>query len=224
VANLAISDEAPAAWSVDATTKAIATKVAALGPDVVALQEAGRFNGIDGYQVVDATTNSHAGPLLTLVKDELAKGVQMSSGALEGFAVITVLGVGSPAPLAIANVHLEPFASGSDIRLEQLSVVAEVAPVDNLVVIGDTNSRVSEVRRFEGLGFKTPKPPAPTWDSIRNSFHRESRGFRAYFTRSLVKGGVSLDEQTVWNQPLQRQQRRFYLSDHFALGGSVSIV
>jgi len=235
LANLAPSAQAPASWSLADSRRELATKVRALKPDVVTVQEADRLDRIEGYTTV-GSVRSHAGKLATLVADDYLASCSDEPVVLEldGFAVLTTLAVAAPpssdtpdhgdlVPLTVANVHLEPYASGSDIRTGQLAAVVHASPTKALAAVGDTNARVAEMATFKRLGLMSPKPPSPTWDSFGNQFHDQGRPFRTYFTRALTSKGVALDDQQVWNHPLTRSGHRFHLSDHFALSGTLTL-
>ncbi len=132
--------------------------------------------------------------------------------------------------LTIANVHLEPTRQGKSKRLAMLDALRQRCPTKELLVIGDTNTRVAEEAAIEQLGLLVPRPPRPTWDSKRNRFADPEElaaamraGFTAYYTRCFHTPGLIVDELEVLDQPTEIRDQAFYLSDHFALAGRVSI-
>ncbi len=103
-------------------------------------------------------------------------------------------------------------------------MVTNASPTDNLVIIGDTNTRQAEVNAIVELGLCDHTPPSATWDSRRNRFRSGGASFVAYFTRVFSRGAVTVDNQRVLDdRPLEVDGRRFFLSDHFALAGTIEV-
>jgi hypothetical protein len=92
-----------------------------------------------------------------------------------------------------------------------------------LLIVGDTNMRVDEAETLVDLGFSGEKPPHATWDSRRNRFRADMPEFSAYFTRWFASPGVSVSDVQVHRAPVEDGSHRFFISDHYALSGHVSL-
>ncbi len=215
VALLERSDEAPFNWSIEQSEAAIRQTVLDLDPDIVLFQELPKLVPyIETHEMVRANPESHSGHLATLIRRELTEGRGPRVATVPRCAVLTTL-----SGITIANVH---FTSGTGEsaaaeRLEQVRMVQRASPTDSLVIIGDTNTRVEEVRQITELGLSTEPPPWPTWDSRRNHFRADGPKFTSYFTRWFVAGGVEVDTTEVWTDPHETEEHRFHLSDHYPM-------
>lgn len=212
---------APASWDELQTEAEVRATVLELQPDLVLLQELpGVVPYVETHDMIRANPRSHSGNLATLVSHRLM-GQEPTSLVVTRTALVTTF----PAlDLTVANVHLSPSAAGAGERVRQLELVMQASPTTNLVVIGDTNSRVDEISDFEDLGLRDHKPPAPTWDSRRNRFRANGATFVAYFTRVMSRGSVRVEDQRVLDDnPTEVTGARFFLSDHFALTGTITV-
>jgi len=139
---------------------------------------------------------------------------------VDGCAVLTtLLGL----DFTVANVHLAPGKSGAHQRLAMLEQILDACSTRNVLVIGDTNTRVTEEAAIGKLALSGERPASPTWDSRKNRFRSNNRAFTAFFTRYFARGDATIADLKVWNQPLMVDDSRFFLSDHFALSGKISI-
>lgn len=213
------SGDAPTYWGQSDVEAAVRDTVLEAKPEVVVYQELpGLVPFVETHDMIRSNPRSHSGNLATLVAHSL-----MASNP----ATITVRRTGMLVTfpehdLTVANVHLAPGRGSAAQRREQLRVVLEASPTDRLVVIGDTNTRIDEEDTLVELGFDAPRPPGPTWDGHRNRFRGDSGAFRAYFTRALTTGPVSITRQRILDEPLEVDGRRFHISDHYALLVTVS--
>lgn len=240
---------APMDWTEENTQAEVRRIALELSPDVVTFQELpGVVPYVDTHDMVRANPRSHQGNLATLVGNHLVDDGQATvEGAaatvIAGCAVLTTVG-----PFVIANVHLAPGRGGAEHRLDQLSAIVEAAGDAPLVVVGDGNARVAEEAAIARLGLHGPRPPKPTWDSVRNRFRLEddpddvgrfgdgNAGFVAHFTRCWATADVRIDGLTVLDEPivvdgpapvyatdeLDGRPAPFHLSDHFGLAGTIS--
>jgi endonuclease/exonuclease/phosphatase family metal-dependent hydrolase len=213
VALLARSTDAPLSWDQTNSEAAIRAVILEHSPDLVLFQELPGFAPyVETHDLVPLTTRTHSGSVGILLGNDLADETWLPS-QVEGCGVL----VHAPdRQLTIANVHLAPGPGASALRLAQLTAIAAAAPTETLVILGDTNTRVNEMALVEQLGLETPRPPAVTWDSARNPFHRGPE-FQALFTRAFSRGSVAVTKQEVVEGRVEFQDHSFYLSDHFAL-------
>jgi len=218
LAMLERSAQAPIYWESSATEAAVRDVVLELAPDVVCYQELpGLVPFVETHSMIPANPKSHSGNLATLVRNELAT-TELKVGTVDGCAVLTTF---VDLDLTVANVHLPAGRSMAPERLMYLSKIIDASPTKPLLIVGDTNMRIEEAERFSALGFSGDKPPAPTWDSRRNRFRDDAPEFSAYFTRWFASPGLSVTDVRVHAEPLEHDDRRFHLSDHFALGGTI---
>jgi endonuclease/exonuclease/phosphatase family metal-dependent hydrolase len=222
--NLALmkrSAQAPHTWGIENTEAAFREIALAHSPDIIVLQELpAMVPFVETHGMIRANPESHSGHLATLVKHELIA---------RGPTVVTVVGCAILATfdddLTVANVHLAPGTGkrSEAQRLGQLARIVEASPTPELLIVGDTNTRVGEVDTLESAGLRGARPPRPTWDSRVNRFNsmRDSHEFRAYFTRWFASPGVSVSDLTVLDSPIETDGHSFHLSDHFGLFGRV---
>ncbi len=193
--------------------------VLAGAPDVVAYQELpAMVPFVETHSLAPATPASHSGHIATLVRGEPGSAMPQTK-AVGTWAVLTTFV--DPA-VTVANVHLAP-GSAPGQRLEQLGAVVEASPTEALLVLGDTNTRVSEVETICAAGFHTRTPPKATWNSRSNRFRDKGPEFSAYFTRWFATAPVEVSDVVVLDTPLEIDGHRFHLSDHFPLRGRVSL-
>jgi len=143
--------------------------------------------------------------------------------AVDGIGLLATFGTDEDDSFTVANVHLEPGRGAADRRLEQLSRIIGASPTQRLLIVGDTNMRLDEGDVLFEAGFTGEKPPHATWDSRRNRFRFGGNEFTAYFTRWFASPGLSVDEVVVHRTPVEFQGTPFFLSDHFALSGTLTL-
>ena len=222
--NLALlqrSAQAPHTWGIENSEAAFRQIALDYSPDIIALQELpGLVPFVETHGMVRANPKSHSGHLATLVKHELLAR-NPPSLVISGCAILTSF----DDDLTVANLHLSPGAGkrAEAHRLQQLARVVEASPTPNLLLVGDTNTRVSEVVAIEAADLRGVQPPRATWDSRTNRFNQneQAREFRAFFTRWFASPGVSVNEVSVLDSPIEADGHRFHLSDHFGLFGRV---
>jgi hypothetical protein len=213
------SHVAPVGWRMDQAESLIRERVLLVDPDFVCFQELpGLVPYVETHELIPANTVSHCGNLATLVRRELLD--QVESRAVGRYAVLSAM---ESAGVSFANVHLAPGGHGKTERLNAIERIISICPTPNLVVIGDTNTRISETSAIEALGVHGELPPSPTWDSRRNRFRDDGKCYTAYFTRYFHSDGVGVKDVKVFNQPWNLDGSRFFLSDHFALAGRVEL-
>jgi len=226
LAMLARSAQAPPAWGQEHTEQEVRRVVLHTAPDLVLFQELPRLVPyVETHDMVKANPESHQGNLATLVSHDLiARLGQPAVATVPGCAVLTTFPFDGEA-VTIANVHLAPGTGpgGASLRLDQLARIVEASPTATLAIIGDTNTRLDELDTIAEANLESPPPPRPTWNSRRNRFHRRGPEFTAYFTRAITSPGVEVADQRVVDEPIVVDRRRFHLSDHFALAGSVHL-
>ena len=215
------SEQAPASWRPDLAESEIRKFILELAPDFVFFQELpGMVPFVETHDLLPANTKSHCGNIATIVRKELMKDV--TAEAVDRFAVVAKI---ESKNLTLANVHLEPGRNGAGRRKEMLATIVNGCDTDGLVVVGDTNSRLSEEEKLAThLGLVGEKPPKATWDTRANRFREEGPKFTAYFTRYFHNEYTSVTDVKVWDEPLEHDGREFHLSDHFALSGKASVV
>jgi len=222
LAMLERSEEAPAPWEVHDTEEAVRDMVLAADVDVICFQELpGLVPFVETHDMIRSNPRTHSGNLATLVENDLM-AAEPPFRSVAGCALLTTF---TEPSLTIANVHLAPGPGpkAAALRSHQLAEVAEASPTPELLIIGDTNTRVNEMGTIEAAGFHGRRPDRPTWDSERNRYRSDGPTFKAYFTRWFASPGVSVTEVAVWDGPMERSGRHFHLSDHFALSGRVSV-
>ena len=211
------SAQAPQHWRQEFTEAAVRDFVLKTSPDVVLFQELPRMVPfVETHGMIKANPETHSGNLAVLVKQELL-ATEPSHVTIKGCAVLVTFG-----DLTIANVHLEPGPAGTGKRLEQFAEIVEASPTSNIVIAGDTNTRVDEEEPLAEAGLLGERPPQPTWNGKKNRF-RHGAEFSAYFTRWFATESVAVSDVKVWTDPIDSESEEFYLSDHFALSATVSL-
>lgn len=212
-------DGAPPDWGQEHTEAEVRELVLDLSPDIVAFQELpGLVPYCETHDMIRANPRSHSGNLATLVGHDLMEE-HPSTAVVDRCGLLTTF---PERGLTVANVHLAPGRAGAQTRIEQLAAVAETSPTDDLVIIGDTNTRLDEQDAIRALGLDGELPPAPTWDSERNRFRATGPRFVAYFTRHFERGRVTVrDVEVLSGRPVDVAGRRFHLSDHYPLHGTI---
>ena len=188
-------------------------------PDIILLQELpGLVPFVETHKMIKANPKSHSGNLATLVAHTIEED-SISFISIPGFALLTTF---ESFGLTIANVHLAPGKGQSQSRMDQLAAVIAQSPCERVAIIGDTNSRSDEVARVREAGLHAPELPEPTWDSFKNRFHLGAPRFRANFTRCFTHPKIHAEDLEVISTPVERDDKKFYISDHFALKGSLT--
>ncbi|MDH3292999.1 MAG: hypothetical protein OER95_01605 [Acidimicrobiia bacterium] len=210
------SADAPTYWGHSDIEAAVRGAVLDLEPDIVVFQELpGLVPYVETHDMVRSNPRSHSGNLATLVSHTLMATNRPRPSVVSRAALLTVF---ANLDFTVANVHLAPGRGGAEERRSQLAAVVEQCPTERLVIIGDTNTRLSEDEAIARLGLTVERPPAPTWDGHRNRFRHDGARFRAYFTRAFTAGPVSLRSQTVLSdRAIELDGSRFHVSDHFPL-------
>ena len=54
--------------------------------------------------------------------------------------------------LTVANIHLAPGKGNTELRLSQLAAVIDSSPTERIAIIGDTNTRASEITKIKDSG------------------------------------------------------------------------
>jgi endonuclease/exonuclease/phosphatase family metal-dependent hydrolase len=221
--NLALlerSAQAPPGWQLHDSEAAVRDEVLAVQPDLVLYQELpGLVPFVETHGMVRGNPRSHSGHLATLaVADLLATGPTVAT--VPGCAILTTF---ADPRLTVANVHLAPGpgSAAAGERLAQLAAVVEASPTEELVIIGDTNTRADEIPAIEAAGLRAPRPPHPTWDSRRNRFRSDGPAFTAYFTRWFTSPGVEVTAVDVRRSGVERGGGRFQISDHYPVTGTI---
>lgn len=218
---LEVSADAPTGWDAEYTEDAIRRIVLRQNPDWIFYQEIpNHVPFAEGYELIREQTESHCGAIVTLVRSEFAEREPIEHTVVPRCAVLSEI---PRLELTIANVHLAPMSAGAPTRLRMLEQIVAATQTDRLVVIGDTNTRIAEEKAIAGLGFDVSRPPSPTWNTRENQFRSGSRKYSAYYTRHFSKGDVRVEEAKVHDVPMQVDGQSFFLSDHFALSGRLSV-
>ncbi len=211
------SAQAPQQWRQEHTEAAVREFVLETSPDVVLFQELPRMVPfVESHGMIPANPESHSGNLAVLVKHELL-AADPTHTIIKGCAVLTTFG-----DITIANVHCAPGSGGTSERFEQFAQIVEASPTPNILIAGDTNTRVDEEQPLADAGLLGERPPEPTWNGSKNRFRHGSE-FKAYFTRYFATETLSVTDVKVWSKPIDTEVRPFFLSDHFALSGTVSL-
>ena len=121
------------------------------------------------------------------------------------------------------NIHLAPGKGNTELRLSQLAAVIDSSPTERIAIIGDTNTRASEITKIKDSGLGVPDLPGPTWDSFRNRFHVDSPRFKASFTRCINHPDVKIRDLQILEGKVIRSEKSFHISDHFALFGRMQL-
>lgn len=216
---------APQFWDPSATESVVRDRVLALSPDVVLYQELpGVVPFIETHSMMPANPRSHSGNLATLVGNDLVDDESDSQpptvSTVDRTAILTTF---PDLDLTIANVHLTAGKGADADRLSQITQVIEASPTLPLLIVGDTNMRLSEAEAIVELGFSGDKPPHVTWDSRRNRFRQDMPEFSAYFTRWFASPGVTVTDVEVHRDPVEYNGSSFFISDHYAMSGRVTV-
>ena len=224
LAMLERSAAAPQHWSQDHTQHAVREIVLDLSPDLVFLQELpGIVPYVETHDMIRANPRSHSGNLATLVGHHLLDDLPDRGLMVDVVPGAAVLATFVERDLTVANVHLAPGRGEAGQRLAQLEAVVAASPTQDLVIVGDTNTRTAEEPAIAALGLHGERPPEPTWDGRRNRFRAGGAEFTAFFTRYFVAGEPRIDEVRVLTAPVTDDGgARFHLSDHFALTGVIT--
>lgn len=221
VALLETSAQAPPTWQIHHTEEAIRRRIVDVAPDIVAFQELpAMVPYVETHDMMRANPRTHSGHLATLVSHDLM-ATEPAVTTVPGTAILTSF---TEPALTIANVHLVPGRGAAAERLSQLAAVVEASPTEAVLIVGDTNTRVGELDAITVAGFTSLRPPRATWNSRRNRFRSGGAEFSAYFTRWIAGPGLDVTQVEVYDRPESTDGARFHLSDHFALGGTVSVV
>lgn len=211
------SAQAPQHWPQESTEAAVRAFILETSPDVVLFQELPRMVPfVETHGMIPSNPESHSGNLAVLVKHELL-ATEPTHRTIEGCAVLTTFG-----DITIANVHLAPGAAGAGERLEQFAQIIEASPTANILIAGDTNTRVDEEEPLANAGLVGKRPSPATWNSRKNRF-RHGAEFSAYFTRYFATESLIVSKVKVWTTPIEAQLATFFISDHFALSGTVTL-
>ena len=220
LAMLERSAEAPLYWDASATEAQVRETVLDLEPDVVLYQELpGIVPFVETHSMLPAQACSHSGNIATLVANQHLDD-QPQVKALDGCAVLATF---AEPELTIANVHLVSGRGAASDRLAQVAEIIDASPTEALLIVGDTNMRVAEADSLIDLGLRGEKPPAATWDSQRNRFRPGAAEFSAYFTRWFASPNVGVSNVVVHQEPVEHNDHKFFLSDHYAISGSVTL-
>lgn len=212
---------APHSWTQGHTEAAVRELVRSVDPDLVLFQELpGLVPFVETHVMVPSNPRSHNGNLATLVRADMVDR-KPQARAIPGCALLVTL---PDIDITIANVHLAPGKGAANERLTQIARVVEASPTTPLLVVGDTNTRLNEAEQLASLGLGGEKPPSPTWDSRKNRYHEKIPEFSAYFTRWFCGGNVAVTDAKVWNDnPVAFEGSSFFISDHYALSGTVTV-
>ena len=212
------SAEAPTLWEQYNAEEAFRRQVLDIGPDIVLLQELpGIVPYVETHDMIRANPRSHGGHLATLVSHELLDD-SVHHTSIPGCGLLTTFG---NLGITVANIHFLPGKGNGQARRDQLSAVIAGCSRELIAIIGDTNSRASEVQQIREVGLLAPNPPQPTWDSFRNRFHSGAPRFRANFTRCYTHPDIKVVDLEVLDTPIVQENKKFYISDHFALRGTL---
>lgn len=211
---LARSTEAPPSWTQEHVEAEVRELLLEWSPDVALLQELpGIVPYVETHDMIRANPRSHSGNLAVLVGHHLLDE-EVTWTVVDGCAVLTTW---TDRDLTIANVHLAPSSAGAPQRFDQLQAIVDASPTEDLLILGDTNTRAAEQAAIEAIGLTGPRPPRPTWDGRRNPFNGPSGEFIAYFTRGYTAGSIRIVDQVVRPGRVEADGHGFHLSDHFAL-------
>ena len=221
LAMLAVSEQSPTGWDAEYTEDVIRRIVLREKPHWVFYQEIPQHVPYaEGYELIREQTDSHSGSIVSLVRQDLADEEPMEHTAIPNCAVLSTI---PRLELTLANVHLPPGKSGVANRSRAIQRILEATTTDQLVVVGDTNTRVDEESSFAKLGFHIQRPPSATWNTKVNRFRSNDRRYTAYYTRYFAKGQVAVEDVKVHDVPMSVDGRQFFLSDHFALSGRIRV-
>ncbi|MFT7600780.1 MAG: hypothetical protein ACI8TP_003728 [Acidimicrobiales bacterium] len=219
LAMLERSAEAPHTWGLEHTEQAVRESVVAVDADIVLFQELpAMVPFLPSHDMVRANPQSHQGHLATLFHRDRVQPAPEPT-VVPGCGLLVTL----PDGLTIANVHLQAGKAAIGERLEQLATVIEASPTPDILVMGDTNTRLAEADALANAGLTGRLPPRPTWDGKRNRFHRDIPEFSAYFTRWFGTERVKVSNVAVWSEPHEVEGHAFNLSDHYGLSLSVEL-
>lgn len=143
--------------------------------------------------------------------------------------------IGSAAiPMGISSSHLAPYKQNASARFEQVKALSKAfaaTSATTTIHAGDFNMRQAEDDGIEGFGLvdawkKTGKlnNHKNTWNSIENKYHAEGYPFSCRFDRIYVSKGDNskvTDFMLIAAKPLIRDEKKFYLSDHYGMLGTV---
>lgn len=216
------SQQSPANWRADQSEAIIGEILQRVAPDFIFFQELpGVVPSLETHELLPATVISHCGNVATLAKKSLLAHLQ--SYTIDRFAVCAQV---DALDLTLANVHLEP-GRGRQSEARRAAMVRQIVErcaTQSLLIIGDTNTRIGEEELLAELGMQGERPPEVTWDTHANRFRDAGPEFSAYFTRYFHNASTVVEHVKVWSKPIVQDQHEFYLSDHFAISGTVSIV
>ncbi len=211
--------DAPTDWEQDHTMAAVRDIMLELSPDIILYQELpGVVPFVETHDMLRANPRSHSGNLATLVGNHLADE-QIDVAVVDGCAVLATF---VERDLTVANVHLAPGAVSADLRLEQLEAIIDASPTSDLLVAGDTNTRLAEEVDVAALGLHGQRPPEPTWNGHQNRFRGAEGEFIAFFSRHFSTRDVRVDHVAVLSdRSVEVAGRSFHLSDHYGFMGTV---
>lgn len=236
------SDISPPGWTRQDNINRIRSTIRSHGPDIVALQEC-RSCTMDlspDYIRVSAATMSHCGFVLIFVSRRFQQqnGIVVQSSQVPNTpSVLMEVSFGKRGCiLGVASVHLAPYRSGEDRRLCQLQALLrhfeKRVAMRNvpLIIMGDTNMRVTETDKVErALNCRDVRTPL-TFDTRVNWYHgkptSDSRGgYASRYDRVLLRGSVRQSGKVtlVGAEPIDSHRPHHFLSDHFGLTVNVRL-
>jgi len=213
------AENAPVDWSEEHTQAAVRDTVLDLSPDLVLFQELpGVVPYVETHDMVKANPMSHSGNLATLIGHHLADE-EVHIGVVPGCGLLVTF---VERDLTVANVHLAPGAAGAQDRARQLRAILESAPTSDVLIAGDTNTRLNEEPELGALGLWGERPPEPTWNGRKNRFRGASGDFLAYFSRYFATGDIDVTEVVVHSdRGITVDGATFEISDHYGFSGTV---
>lgn len=212
------SDFAPANWRIDQTEAAVRDLVMRLDPDVVLFQELpGMVPFIETHDMAPANTRGQTGDIATLVRHSLMPGLTATTS--ENAVLVHFANT----PVTLANVHLPSGKGGANYRKYAVQDIKKDCATDELLVLGDTNTRTREEKTFRMLGLTGKRPPEPTWNGRISKYRHGARAYTAYFTRAFHTKGMRLTDMQVITDPIKQGTKSFHISDHFPLLGRFEV-
>ncbi len=212
------SDFAPANWRIDQTEAAVRDLVMRHDPDVVLFQELpGMVPFIETHDMAPANNKGQTGDIATLVRRSMMLGLTATTS--ENSVLIQF----AQAPITLANVHLPSGKGGANYRKYAVQDIKKDCQTDELLVVGDTNTRTREEKTFRMLGLSGKRPPEPTWNGRISKYRHAAREYTAYFTRAFHTKGVQLKDMQLLTEPVTNGATPFHVSDHFPLMGRFEV-
>jgi endonuclease/exonuclease/phosphatase family metal-dependent hydrolase len=257
IASLQSSRAASPDWTLENQTETLMHELLASKPHVICLQECHSTEWIhrsfpNNYTAI-GEKRSHAGYVTLLVRNDILSDMERLDLPGSHLSMVTsgtpsVMGISSSSALAVASLHLAPFAEGAPKRKDQLETIINASRRTGMplitIIAGDMNMRDEEDQDVEQRWRLTDAWKAGganistryTWDTIDHEngtfneyYGASTRQYRSRYDRIYVHGAAAAAKKVevasfalLANSPIGTTRNHF-LSDHFGIAATLLV-